>query len=127
MSFQQMTILGRLGRDPETKAAKSGVDICKFSVASSEKRGGEEKTLWLNAVCFGKTAELAQEYLAKGRQVLLVGRLEVEEYESKGEKRTSVNIIVDRLTFVSDGSGKGGGRPEKTSRTVAVDDDSIPF
>ena len=131
MSFQSTTILGNLGRDPETRESGGGKSVCKFSVAVSEKRGGEPTTTWFNVVCFDKTAELCQRYLVKGRQVLVVGRIEISEYEKDGVKQRSMSLIANNVTFISDGSGKGEARPAaKVLPATAADgfvDEDLPF
>lgn len=133
MSFQQVTIMGRLGKDPEARVSDGGKTVCKFSVATSEKRGGTEQTTWWNVVTFDKTAELCSQYLTKGRQVLIVGRIEISEYEKDGVKQRSMSLIANNVTFISDGSGKGEVRSAPAAKALgpkASDgfiDDDLPF
>lgn len=106
MSFQQMVILGNLGRDPEMRFTKSGDAICNFSVAVSEKYKEQERTTWFRCVAFGKIAEVAQEYLSKGSQCLVQGRMQEDKYTDKaGVEKTSWTLRCDNLRLV-------GGRGE---------------
>lgn len=136
MSFQSITILGNLGKDPVVTYSKADKAICKFSVATSKKRGGEEKTTWFDIVVFDKLAELCGQHLAKGRTVLVQGEVSVEDWTDKdGAKRRSWSIVSNSVTFVGKGNGAGGGaneRPASTSAAPAggggfVDDGDLPF
>lgn len=106
MSYSKTIIEGRVGREPETRFTLSGKAICNFSVAVGEKRGGEEETTWFNVVTFEKTAEIAQQYVKKGGNVLIEGRMKSRKWEDKdGNKRESWGLVCDRLVLL-------GGKPE---------------
>lgn len=136
VSFQSITILGNLGKDPVVSYAQSGKAVCKFSVATSEKRGGEEKTTWFDVVTFEKLAELCGEHLAKGRTALVQGRISIEDYTDKeGAKRRSWSVIAQTVQFVG---GRGGERSDSgPAKSKPVDaapaasdgfiDDDLPF
>lgn len=136
-SHNHITITGNLGKAPEVRYAQDGKAICKFSVAVSDRKKNkagqyEDVTTWLRVTCFGKTGENAGQYLDKGSQVLVAGRLEVEEYTDKdGNKRTSVGILADDVQFLG---GKGGdkkaGEPKKAPEPAgggAGEVDDLPF
>jgi single-strand DNA-binding protein len=95
MSFNKITIVGYLGRDPELRYTPQGTALCKMSIATTEKRKNvagetEEHTTWFRVTAWGRQAELANEYLAKGRQVYVEGRFRLEEYtDREGQKRLS--------------------------------------
>lgn len=132
-------IIGRLGRDPEVKTLPSGQSVCNFSVATSRKyknREGElvEATEWHRIVAWGKTAELCGQYLAKGRQCYVEGRLETRSYDDKdGNKKYSTEIVADTVQFLGskgDGGGRasgGGDEPSFGGGGGSVDNDDIPF
>lgn len=147
--INKVFILGRLGKDPERRVANSGTVITSFSVATSEMRGGdgqrEEKTEWHNIVSFGKTAELCAQYLAKGRQVFIEGRIQTRDYMDKdNNKRYITEIVANNVQFVGErGAGAGSGMASSNDapapgpssmpdsfppmmNTGAMDDD-IPF
>src|SRR5262250_1914604 len=94
MSFNKITIVGYLGRDPELRYTPQGTALCKMSIATTEKRKNvagemEEHTTWFRVTVWGRQAELANEYLAKGRQVYIEGRLRLEEYtDREGNSRS---------------------------------------
>ncbi len=113
----KVIIVGNLGRDPEVRYSQAGMAICNFSVAVTERvKDGDawkDATEWFRVVTFGKTAENAGQYLQKGRQVYVEGRLRTSKYKDKeGVEKTSVELIANQLTFLGQGGGAGGARPE---------------
>lgn len=131
MSYQIVIVQGNLGRDPETRQSQSGKAVTKFSVAVSDKSSKGEHTEWFNAVCFDRTAEIAAQYLRRGAQVLVEGRLKTEEYEKDGEKRRYQSLLVSRLTLL--GNKRDGEQREQASpktqapQQAGFADDEIPF
>ncbi len=123
-SVNKVVLLGRLGRDPETRyASDGGTPICHLAVATSRRykdRDGNrgEETEWHNVVLFGKTAEIAQQYLQKGSEVYIEGRLRTRSYEKDGVKRYSTEIIGESMQLgarSTDVSAKPAQKPEPTS------------
>ena len=116
-SVNKVVLLGRLGRDPETRyASDGGTPICHLAVATSRRykdRDGNrgEETEWHNVVLFGKTAEIAQQYLQKGSEVYIEGRLRTRSYEKDGVKRYSTEIIGESMQM--------GARPTDVSAKPA--------
>jgi single-strand DNA-binding protein len=115
--INKVIIVGNLGRDPEVSYMPSGKAVTKFSVATSEtwkdKTTGEkkERTEWHRIVAFDKLGEICGEYLAKGRQVYVEGKLQTRSYDDKeGVKRYSTEIIATDVQFLG-GREAGGGRP----------------
>jgi single-strand DNA-binding protein len=106
MSFNKITIVGYLGRDPELRYTPQGTALCKMSIATTEKRKNvagemEEHTTWFRVTAWGRQAELANEYLAKGRQVYIEGRLRLEEYtDREGQKRFSAEVNATEIQFL---------------------------
>jgi single-strand DNA-binding protein len=106
MSFNKITIVGYLGRDPELRYTPQGTALCKMSIATTEKRKSvsgetEERTTWFRVTAWGRQAELANEYLAKGRQVYVEGRLRLEEYtDREGQKRFSAEVSATEIQFL---------------------------
>jgi single-strand DNA-binding protein len=106
MSFNKITIVGYLGRDPELRYTPQGTALCKMSIATTEKRKNvtgetEEHTTWFRVTAWGRQAELANEYLAKGRQVYVEGRLRLEEYtDREGQKRFSAEVSATEIQFL---------------------------
>lgn len=109
--FASVVVVGNLVRDPELKFTPFGTHICEFGIAVNEKRkdnAGEkhEEVSYFDVTCFGKTAEVAGQYLVKGKPVALEGKLQQQRWENKdGQKRSKVVIIVNRLHFLPDGKG----------------------
>lgn len=115
-SLNKVQIIGRLGKDPEIRYTQGGQAVASFSVATDSKwtnKAGEkqEKTEWHRVKAWGKLGELAGEYLAKGRQVYVEGRLETSEYTDKeGVKKYSTEIVANDIQFLdSKGAGAEGG------------------
>ena len=105
---------GRLARDSETRFTQGGMAICSFTVAVDFGYGENKGTNWLRCSIFGKRAEGGlPKYLVKGTQVAISGELRVREYDDKdGNKRTSVDVSVDKIDLIggrSDGGQGGGG------------------
>jgi single-strand DNA-binding protein len=106
-SFNKVTLIGNLGRDPELKVTPSGQVLARFSVATTESwknQQGEKqsKTEWNNIVVWGKQAEIAEKFLRKGRQVLIEGRIQYRDYtDQAGIKKTSCEIRCDNFVMLS--------------------------
>ena len=106
----KVIILGNLGADPELRSSPSGVTSCRLSIATSmnwtDKGSGEkkEKTEWHRVVFFGRSAEVIDQYLKKGQQLYIEGRLQTSKYEKDGIERFSTDIIGESFNFIS-GSG----------------------
>ena len=112
-SYNKVTILGNLGRDPEVRTTPAGHTVANFSVATTDKWGqGEERqerTEWHRVVVWGKLAETCGEYLSKGRQVFVEGRLQSHSYEdSEGVKRYVTEIVAQRVEFLGRPNGENG-------------------
>ena len=111
----KVILIGNLGRDPEIRSLPSGQPVANFSVATSRRykdRDGNrrEETEWHNVVCFGKQAEIAGQYLVKGKQVFIEGRIQTRSWDDKntGEKKYRTEIICDNFQMLG-GRGEGGG------------------
>ncbi len=118
--MNRVILLGRLGRDPETRyASEGGTAICRLALATSRRyrdRDGNRKedTEWHNVSLFGKTAELAQQYLHKGDEVYIEGRLRTRKYTGRdGIERYATEVICESMQFgaranAASGSGSSG-------------------
>ena len=106
-TFNKITIVGYLGRDPETRLTSEGSAVCNFSVATTEKRKDkagdvQEVTTWFSVVLFGRQAEIAGEYLAKGSHVYLEGVLSLQEWtDREGATRSTLNVRGTDIKFLS--------------------------
>ena len=107
MTINKAILVGRLGQDPDLRTANSGTSICSLSVATTHdaKKGEvwEKVTTWHRVTIFGKTAENAAKYLAKGREVYIEGRIEYQKWTDKdGNQRDSTQVIADQVRFLGD-------------------------
>ena len=118
MSVNKVILVGRLGRDPETRYTGGGQAVANFSLATDEsyrdKNGERQKrTEWHKIVVWGKQAEIAQQYLKKGSLVFIEGRIQSREWQDKeGQKRTSFEIVANNFRMLggrSAGAAAGGG------------------
>ena len=113
-SVNKVIILGNLGRDPETRYTTGGDAVTNLNIATSEQwkdKSGEkqERTEWHRVVLFGRQAEIAGEYLKKGRSVYIEGRLQTRKYTDKdGVEKYSTEIVADRMQLIG-GAREGGG------------------
>jgi single-strand DNA-binding protein len=114
MSLNRVILLGRLGRDPEVRYAQSGTTVATLNLATDERRpdgngGWKNETEWHRVVLFGKQADLAKQYLTKGREVLIEGSLRTRQWQDKeGQKRYTTEIVGQNMRFVG---GRQGGAP----------------
>jgi len=106
MSVNRVILVGRLGKDPEIRYSQQGTAVTNFSMATSEKYKGEEKTTWHRLVAFGKTAEIAEKYLSKGSQVYVEGKLQTRSYEKDGQTRYMTEVVANTVQFL-DSKPKG--------------------
>lgn len=123
-SVNRVILLGHLGRDPETRYAQSGVAICNLSLATSrsrtDKASGEkrEETEWHRIVLYDRLAEIAGEYLRKGRPVYIEGRLQTRKWTDKeGVERYTTEIVAESLQLL--GGRDDGERPADAAATPA--------
>lgn len=119
--YHQTIVIGNLGADPESRATQSGTSVCNFSVAASEKWGTgddrKEHTEWYRCTAFGRTAEVAQQYLQKGRPVTVIGRMRTEKYQDKeGNDKYSIKLYVDRLVLMPSGGERSNSEPRNEDR-----------
>lgn len=111
MSVNLAILVGHLGRDPELTVTTGGKSVCRMSLATSHKGGGGEVTEWHRVVAWGKLAESCSQYLAKGRQIYVEGRLQTRAYVDKDKvKRHSTEIVAHRVDFLGGGESRGGER-----------------
>jgi len=118
-SVNKVILIGNLGRDPETRYMPDGGAVTNVSIATTETwkdKSGEkqEKTEWHRVAFFGKLAEIAGEYLKKGSQVYVEGRLQTRKWQDKdGQDKYSTEIVADRMQMLGSRQGMGGGDRER--------------
>ena len=128
MSVNKVILVGRLGRDPETRYTGGGQAVANFSIATDESykdRNGErqKRTEWHRLVVWGKQAEVVQKFLKKGSQAYFEGRLQTREWQDKeGQKKTTTEVVVTDFRFLGGrgdgmaaGASAGGGAPAARS------------
>ena len=93
-------LVGNLGNDPELRQTGSGMAVCNFRIATSEKYKDEERTEWHRIVTFGKLADICGQYLKKGRQVYIEGRIQTREWEKDGEKKYTTEIVANQMQML---------------------------
>lgn len=131
-------VIGRLGRDPEVRYTQDGRAIANFSVATSEewkdKDSGEkkERTEWHRIVAFGRLGEICGEYLSKGKQVYIEGRLQTRSWEKEGVTRYTTEIVASNMQMLGSKSDTGGNdymppTSDSMPSEVGPGDDDIPF
>ena len=147
MSFNKITLVGNLGRDPELRYTPQGTPVCSFSLATNERRKdratGENNdiTTWFRVTLWGRQAETASQYLQRGRPVYIEGRLRVEEYTDRdGNKRHSLEVNATDMQFIGGGArGEDAGAPPAKGAAAGqahagpevpptdLTDDDVPF
>ena len=130
----KVILVGRLGADPEVRYTAGGTAVAKFNLATSEtwkdKDGSrQEKTEWHRVVAFGKLGETCGEYLSKGKQVYVEGKLQTRAWEDKdGNKKYTTEVNLNSMVML--GSGEGGGKEVAASsepHSFGSSEDDIPF
>ena len=136
-TVNRVILVGNLGRDAELRFTGSGTPVAKFSVATTESfkgRDGErkEETEWHRVNLWGKSAETLAQYLTKGKQVYIEGRLKTQKWKDKeGTDRTTVEVTADRVTLLGGGARRDGAErevpPGDDARVPMPGDDEVPF
>ncbi len=146
MSVNKVILVGRLGRDPETRYTSSGQAVSNFSLATDETykdRNGErqKRTEWHKIVVWGKQAEIAQQYLKKGSLIYVEGRIQTRQWDDReGQKRTSYEIVATNFRMLggrAEAAAAAGGAGETEAPAAAaadelgpgpeISDEDIPF
>ncbi len=147
MNVNKAILVGRVARDPEVKSTPSGQTVCSFSLATNKEWKGKDgekqsKTEWHNLVFWGKLAEIVGQYVTKGQELYVEGRIEYREWEDKeGVKRKNTDIIVEQMQMGSKANAQGTTRsaqptapePAEQIPTIDLDDDNevriedVPF
>lgn len=124
--INKVILLGHLGKDPELKYTPQGTPVAKFSLATSDrfkdKDGNwQDRTEWHNITAWGRTAEIAGEYLKKGRQVYIEGALRTHSWDDKqtGQKKYMTEVVVNDLVLLGGGRSEGGGDFSGSARASA--------
>ena len=145
--INKVILVGNLGRDPEVRSTPSGQPVATFTLATSRRwrdKSGQkqEQTEWHQIVCWGRQAEIAGQYLTKGKQIYVEGRLQRRQWDDKdGNKRYTTEIRGDRIVLLGGGGGgsRGGGGARSTGDEMGggshgpeapsepLTDDDIPF
>lgn len=136
----KVILVGHLGADPEVRYTQGGAPVASLRLATSEswknKNGQkEEKTEWHRVVAWGKLAELASQYLSKGRQIYVEGRIQTRSWDDKeGQKRYTTEIVANNIQFLGGGPGKGAPESKEMPQdlppppeSLEGGEDDIPF
>ena len=147
-SFNRVILVGNITRDIDLKYTPGGTAVTELGLAVNDRRknqNGEwiEETTYVDVTLWGRTAEVASEYLSKGAPVLIEGRLKLDTWETEGQKRSKLRVVGERMQMLGQRSGGGGSRGAAPSQyedsqysqpsagktqTVPVDaEDDIPF
>ncbi|MDX1564499.1 MAG: single-stranded DNA-binding protein [Phycisphaeraceae bacterium] len=141
-NFNRVVLMGNLTRDPKLSYLPSNTPVVEIGLAVNRKfkrQDGQQKeeTLFIDCNAFGRTAEVINQYLKKGRPILIEGRLKLDRWNDKeGNPRSKHNVVIENFQFVDsrggDGGGSGGGggdsdHYESTSPAPAGNEDDIPF
>jgi single-strand DNA-binding protein len=119
----KVILLGNVGKDPEMRATPSGMVIAQFTLATADRKKEGEKwvdtTEWHNLVCFGRTAEIVRDYVKKGKQLYIEGKIQSRSWDDKesGQKKYRTEIIVNDLALLGGGEGGGGGQYAGSARS----------
>lgn|SRR5690606_2264980 len=126
MSLNKVQLIGRVGKDPESRNLDNGKTVTNFSLATSEKyknKSGEtvEDTQWHNIVLWGKPAEVAAKYVSKGDQIYIEGKLQTRSWEKDGVTKYITEVVGNNLVLL------GGGKAPAAETPSTEDDSGLPF
>lgn len=129
-SFNQVTLMGNLTRDPELRTTPNGQNVCNFGLALNRSYKGQdgewkEMTDFIDIVAWGPLGERVAQYLTKGRPALVSGRLQSRSWEQDGQKRSKVEVVAQDVTFLggAPGSAAAASSSKDDSDSSASDDD----
>jgi single-strand DNA-binding protein len=126
--MNKVILMGRLTRDPETKTTSTGKTMARMTLAVDRQKGkdGKKQADFISLIAWDKSAEFAEKYLAKGRQILIEGRIQTGSYEKDGQKRYTTDVNVDRVEFCG---SKGGGSQQADDDVLGgcIPNDDIPM
>lgn len=146
--LNKVLLIGRLTKDPDLRYTPGGLAVAEFRLAVNHtyrtKEEKREETCFVDVSVFGRSGEVVKQYLQKGREVFVEGRLQFDAWEGpNGEKRSKHRVIADRFQFLGSGSGAGGSKqdsgssfdsqgsddypPREQAREAAAGDDDLPF
>ena len=115
-------LLGNVGKDPEIRATQGGMTIASFTLATADRPKGQDgqwtdKTEWHNLVAFQRTAEIVRDYVKKGTQIFVEGKIQTRSWDDKesGQKKYRTEILVNELSLLGGGAGRGGAGGEEGS------------
>ena len=124
-SFNKVILVGNLTRDVDIRYTKTGTAVTDLGLAVNDrvKRDGEwvDETTFVDVTLWGRTAEVAGEYLSKGSPVLIEGRLKLDTWEQEGQKRYKLHVVCERMQMLSGRSGGGGGDHSHSQSTSQED------
>lgn len=129
-SYQQITLIGNLGNDPELRYTPAGIPVASFSLAVSktwtEDGQKREKTTWFRVTAWRKQAETVSQYLHKGSKVLIIGEIEEARAftDRQGNNRASLEVTAQTIKFLS---GRGDGEQQESAPAAHNDGESVPF
>lgn len=140
-SFNKTIVVGTLGRDPEVKYTPGGTAVCDLSLAvnrswfDKNSNSRKEEVCWVPVTLFGRQAEVASEYLKKGREVLIEGRLKMDEWDDKdtGKKMQRLKVISENMTMLGKKDGEGGDSRSEADKFYdrppanSTPDEDVPF
>ncbi len=117
-NFSKATIVGHLGQNPEIRTLENSQQVANFSVAVTHKVRDNQQTVWYKISCWGKQAEIAEKYLAKGNAVMIEGRLSIRDYTTQsGEKGLSVEVSATELVLLGNKQdAESGGSQQQSQR-----------
>src|SRR3954469_14053288 len=127
-SFNQVTLMGNLTRDPELRTTPNGQSVCSFSLAlnrsyKNSEGNWQEATDFIDIVAWAALGERVAQYLTKGRPALVSGRLQSRSWEQDGQKRSKVEVVANDVTFLGGAQGGSGGSGSSDDSGSATSDD----
>lgn len=126
--FNKITLIGNLGKDPELRYTPDGLAVATFSLAVGEKVKGEEKTTWFKIIAFGKLGEVCGEYLKKGKQIYIEGRLQTSEWVDKeGKARFSLEAVAKEMIMLGSKAADSAAGSSDDSIPAEKGAEDVPF
>lgn len=125
--MNNVSLIGRLTKDPDLKTTQSGLSVCRFTVAVDRPYSKEKKTDFINCLAWRQTADFICKYFAKGQRIALIGSIQTGSYEKDGSKVYTTEVNVSSVEFCENKKQNETAQTNEATEKIPLVDDDLPF